>query len=249
MKKLSIILVALVLMGAMTHEHAEHTPTSQQAIKLSVLEVQDKLVRIKLTDKDQAPVTLNDLKEVHTQKIHLLIIDDGLQDYTHTHPKPTQTPGEYEFEWSPVRANAHYRIWADLTPINQSQEFVMAELTKGPKQAIIRKDSFESVVNGLTFKLTLDKNMGKITVIDADGKPFKKLEPVMGAFAHIVAFSDNFKTVIHAHPMGDEPKNPTDRGGPELQFHMEPLKPGFVKIFAQVVVNGQELFVPFGIQT
>ena len=58
---------------------------------------------------------------------------------------------------------------------------------------------------------------------------------------------DDFRTVTHVHPMGKEPTNAGDRGGPELMFHLEPSKPGFVKLFAQVKVGGKEIFVPFGV--
>jgi hypothetical protein len=67
----------------------------------------------------------------------------------------------------------------------------------------------------------------------------------MGSFAHIVVFSEDMKTVVHIHRMGDEPSKETDRGGPELEIHMEPKKAGFVKIFAQIKIKGKELFVPF----
>jgi len=69
----------------------------------------------------------------------------------------------------------------------------------------------------------------------------------MAAYAHIVGFSEDLKSVIHVHPMGIEPAKDTDRGGPELDFHLEPSSPGFVKLFAQVKLNGKELFIPFGI--
>lgn len=70
------------------------------------------------------------------------------------------------------------------------------------------------------FKLEFDNKslivnqavMGKIFITDATNKPVKNLEPVMGAFAHIVGFYDVFKTVAHVHPMGIEPTQASDRG-------------------------------------
>ncbi len=47
--------------------------------------------------------------------------------------------------------------------------------------------------------------------------------------------------------MGKEPIKTSERGGPELQFHVEPNKAGFIKLFAQVQINGKTLFVPFGV--
>ena len=39
------------------------------------------------------PGTLDDLSEVHTRKIHLLIIDGSFVDYHHEHPVPTGAAG------------------------------------------------------------------------------------------------------------------------------------------------------------
>ena len=65
---------------------------------------------------DDQPVTLNDLKEAHTQKVHLLIVDDSLTDYHHIHPEATKEPGVYQFEWTP-KAKGSYKRWADLVPV------------------------------------------------------------------------------------------------------------------------------------
>lgn len=63
--------------------------------------------------------------------------------------------------------------------------------------------------------------------------------------AHIVGFADDYRSVLHVHPMGVR-ADPSERGGPRLDFHIEPAKPGFVKLFAQVRIGGKDLFAPFG---
>lgn len=237
-------------------------PQAPQTIKLNIHKIEKKgnkkLVTIQLLKiKDDTPVTLNDLKEIHTQKIHLLIIDDSLEDYSHIHPKALSNPGLYEFEWNPKK-QGNYRIWADLLPIDTDiQEYVVTDLTFNTKikSEINRTVLMENTIEGYNFKLSFDNNnliagkptMGKITITDSKGNPVKNLEPVMGAFAHIVRFSDDLKTIVHIHPMGEEPSKLTDRGGPELQFHIEPETVGFIKLFIQVNIEGKELFVPFGI--
>lgn len=251
------------VMDHSAHGDAAKGKASESSIKLSVPKVEDKgdkkVVQIKLTKtKDDSPVPLDNLKEVHTQKIHLLIIDDSLEDYSHIHPKPTKEVGVYAFEWNPTKKNANYRVWADLFPLDtNAQEYAIADLTtsQGSKAEINRTASMQSTVEGLTFKLTFGSPdlqagkaaMGKIVITDDKGNPVKSLEPIMGSFAHIVGFGDDLKNVVHIHPMGTEPTKDTDRGGPELQFHIEPEKAGFIKMFAQVKVNGKELFAPFGL--
>jgi len=245
---------ACAMEGMSSSEH----PT----IKLTINKVEDegdhKLVKIKLTKiKDNQPVTLDDLKEVHTQKIHLLIIDSGLKDYTHVHPKPSDEPGVYEFSWKP-NTKGHYRIWADLVPIaSDKQEFAIADLTKEnkTKTQIDKTVSFNSTVDGMNFKLSFDTDklivgkasMGKIIVTDSKGKPVKDLQVLMGTFAHIVCFGEDFKSIIHIHPMGAEPTEVTALGGPEIDFHIEPMHAGFIKLFAQVLVKDKEVYAPFGL--
>ncbi|CZF99763.1 hypothetical protein [Legionella pneumophila] len=238
----------------------ENTPTIQLEVQKIIDKKDKKLVFVKLTDiKSNKPITFNDLTEIHTKKFHLLIIDNHLIDYSHVHPEETATPGIYQFEWQPNFKNATYRAWADLLPTNTNkQEYATADLTS--PQTVTRtmnpihhRTVLESTVNGYQFKLTFNKMpllagkpaMGEIDVTDSKGHPVRTLEPIMGAYAHIVGFNEDFKTVIHVHPMGKEPANSTERGGPQLQFHIEPNKAGFIKMFAQVQIDGKVLYAPF----
>lgn len=69
----------------------------------------------------------------------------------------------------------------------------------------------------------------------------------MGAFAHIVGFYDDFQSVVHVHPMGEEPISSKQRGGPDLSFHIEPEKTGYLKLYVQLRRNEQDIFIPFGL--
>jgi hypothetical protein len=86
-----------------------------------------------------------------------------------------------------------------------------------------------------------------VKVTGPDGREFSKLEPVMGAFAHMVAFPTDLGSVTHVHPMGAEPKTNAERGGPELSFHVEADKPGFQKFFLQTQIGGKEKYAAFGL--
>ncbi len=68
------------------------------------------------------------------------------------------------------------------------------------------------------------------------------------SFAHLVGFNEDKETVLHMHPIGPPISNEKERGGPELEFKIYATKPGFVRIFAQVQVEGRSVFVPFGFQ-
>jgi hypothetical protein len=178
-----------------------------------------------------------------------------LTDYHHIHPKKTDTPGVYIFDWSP-KTKGSYKMWADVHPKNGVQEYAHVDLTTGSISKTVEHDIVkESTVDDYTFTISFEKDslkpgepaMGEINITDKNGNPVKDLQPVMGAFAHIVGFSDDLKTVVHVHPMGKEPSKNTDRGGPTLSFHIEPKHSGFIKLFAQVNIKGKEIFAPFGL--
>jgi hypothetical protein len=216
-------------------------------------------VRIKIARNDGRPVVFDDLLVVHTQRIHLLIQDHSLGDYHHAHPTPTGTPGEYGFTFTPKRPGS-YRIWADVVPGWSSiQEYLITDI--GSQRAGGRIENRETTrratVDGLTFELSFypqDKSLrvgesviGRISVTGADGAAFTQLEPIMGAFAHLVGFNEDGRTVVHIHPMGNEPTRPGDRGGPTLEFKYYPAAAGFTRLYCQVNIGGESKFAPFGV--
>ena len=203
------------------------------------------------------PVTLDQLIETHARKIHLLIVDQSLVDYHHEHPQPTDTPGDYAFEFTPTKPGAYY-AWADLRPLPfglQEYDKTVVAGTGEPEPVSDKKTRLISDSNGLHFELSLEKGeikAGEVTNaklrVTRNGKGFTQLEPVMNAFAHLVGFHEDGETVLHMHPTGAPIMNESDRGGPVLEFKIFATKPGFTRLFAQVQVDGQQVFAPFGIQ-
>jgi hypothetical protein len=217
-------------------------------------------VTIDLSRRDGSPVVSRDLLVMHTQRIHLLIVDPTLEDYHHEHPAPTTKPGEYVFSFTPKRAGP-YRIWADLVPADSCiQKYVTVDLPSDEKGGAIgdRSTVLSTEFDGIQFKLDFDTKgksirarepvLGHLTVTNiSDGAPVTRLEPVMGAFAHLVGFFDDYQTVIHVHPAGPEPADDHEHGGPVLPFYLYAPKPGFMKFYAQVRVDGADRFVPFSL--
>lgn len=255
-------------MTGMSHDAMGHggdkmeAMAAQNTVKLSLepaaaLEA-GKLTQVTLrlnTIADGRPLSLDGLKEAHTKRLHLLVIDPSLSDYHHIHPVAGKNPGEYTFDFTPLK-NDSYRVWADVIPAaTGKQEYVRTDMGMSAKEkaSINKSTSMIATVEGYTFTLSLDGEpkagtpvMGSVTVAK-DGQPFTQLEPVMGAFAHVVGFTEDYNSVLHVHPMGKEPSSDAERGGPKLEFHIEPEKAGFVKLFAQVRIGGKDIYAPFGI--
>lgn len=215
-------------------------------------------IKVRLARGDQSPVLKDDLMVMHTQPIHLLIEDPSLGDYHHEHPVPTSVPGEYAFSFTPKKTSP-YRIWADIVPMATGvQELPFVDLPSpgvaGPVKD--KASTFTSTAGGLTFALTLANGNHvppraeqvcsmNVTITEADGKPATRLEPVMNAFAHLVGFYNDYSTVVHVHPGGGDVLTTEARGGPTLPFKFFPPKPGFIRFYCQVMVNGEMIFAPF----
>ncbi len=215
-------------------------------------------VKVRLAKGNSAPVLHDDLMVMHTQPIHLLIEDPSLGDYHHEHPVATGTPGEYAFSFTP-RLSSPYRIWADIVPVETGvQELPFTDLLSNgaPGPVKDKASSFSSTAGGLLFDIKLaggnhippranQVTTLNVTISKPDGTPVTGLEPVMNAFAHLVGFYGDYNTVVHVHPGGGDVLTTEARGGPTLSFNVFPPKPGFIRFYCQVSVNGEMLFAPF----
>jgi Heavy metal binding domain len=214
-------------------------------------------LRIRLFFLDSGePVTLEDLEETHTRKIHLLISDVSETDYHHEHPVPAGN-GEYTFSFTPHRPDT-YRVWADLLPARtRVQQYSVADIpSTTPRQGKLAENDLENrhaEIDGYKFDLSFEKELirerdtvaGKLRVTSPDGQPCNKLEVVMGAFGHFVGFGDDFGTVLHLHPTGPLITDTAARGGPELPFYFRSNATGVFRLFAQVKIEGKDFFPRF----
>jgi hypothetical protein len=212
--------------------------------------------RLYLTNLLGEPILATDLREVHTQKIHLLIVDESLSDYHHEHPEQNGKPGQYDFSFTSQKPGP-YRVWADVQPyLTGLQEYAPAriEAATSSERLADTTEKLTAAANDLYYKLsfksapkTNEPVAGTLRIMKADGTPVTGLEPVMGAFSHLVAFHADGKTVLHIHPKTAHRLTNADRGGPELEFQFCAPKPGFFRLFAQVQIAGEQKFAPFGV--
>jgi hypothetical protein len=215
---------------------------------------------ITLKTSSGKPIAPEDLLVMHTRKLHLLIADPTLTDYQHVHPEPARTPGDWVFHFTP-RFPGAYRIFADFTPVATGRGlYANADLdvaapapgsSLAPKpQALPNSWSFES--DGYRFELqpsvpvihTRQPVDLKFFVTKLDGSAVP-MEPVMGAFAHLVAFDDTRSGFAHLHPMETDLLKPPDAVRPTFTFKITIPNPGHYVIWSQVNLGGRELFAPF----
>ncbi len=202
------------------------------------------------------PLQSNDLKNVHTREVHALVIDPQLADYTHAHPEEIDVPGEYTFKMTP-QTNCTYRLWADVTPQKGTQEYAVVDIpgVEGCGTVAIDKvEKSDAAVAGYKVAMKIDGALGvgrnatlTFDITNEAGEAVSALEPLMGAYAHVVGFYDDYRTIGHIHPMGAEPKTDEDRGASPLMFHFKPERAGYVRLYMQIRVDGKEVLFPFGV--
>lgn len=195
-----------------------------------------------------------DLAVAHTQKLHLLIVDPTLSDYQHIHPVPARWNGDWEFDFKPERPGA-YRVFADFTPM-ATQRGLYASVdfeVPGEVANVVQTINTTVQVDNLNFELVLPGRFRagqsadlllRIQRAGTEKKPVP-LQPVMGAFAHVVAFDEQRSGFAHLHPQQTDLSQPPDPMKPELSFKVLIPKPGRYVIWAQVKLVEKETFVPF----
>lgn len=203
------------------------------------------------------PITPDDLLVVHTQKLHLLVIDPALSDYQHLHPQPGKNAGEWEFVFTPRRTGL-YRIFADFTPaatargLYASADLKVDALSSEGMETVPIANNRTYEENGYTFELQTTVEPWKagrmidltFIVSRRDGGPVT-LQPVMGAFAHLVAFDVARSGYAHLHPNEIDLTLALDPRRPLLTFKLTIPRPGRYVIWSQVILGGREVFAPF----
>lgn len=199
------------------------------------------------------PIAPEDLLVVHTRPLHLLVIDPSLQDYQHVHPAPTGNPGEWSFTFTP-RFGGTYRVFADFTPVATNRGlYANTELeVSGPAPAIHAPTNARvNEIHGYAFQLTSAtpiraRQPADLTFSITRGRDERvPMELVMGAFAHLVAFDESRSGFAHLHPAESDPTQAPDATQPTLHFKITIPAAGKYVIWAQVILAGQEMFVPF----
>jgi len=209
-----------------------------------------------LTTFSGKPIAPEDLLVVQTKPIHLLIVDPSLDDYQHVHPVAGRRPGEWSFQFHP-RFGGTYRIFADFTPVATSRGlYSETELAvdgpPNPVRAGTQTPSWRAQAAGFDFALDPDAlplragvpaNL-RLVVTRPGGGPVP-IEPIMGAFAHLVAFDTERSGFAHIHPNETDLSRRPDPRTPAFTFKVTIPSAGRYVIWSQVNLGGAETYAPF----
>jgi len=233
-----------------THKHTEYKATNltmEIASCSPVISGQECQISLRLLGENGKALSDADLRETHTKKLHLMLVDDSLNDYHHIHPEYDEKTGCFVANFTPQMQNG-YSAWSDFQ-LQTGEAFVLKnQLPVARDYHIPPAISHSNFASADGFNMDISANpplqSGKdstlvLRITDAEGNP-AKLQEIMGASGHLVAFSKDKKDYIHCHPMEEVSKNG------ELVFHVAPTNEGFGKFFLGIKVDGREATIPFG---
>jgi len=202
-------------------------------------------VTVQLTDAYGAAVS--DFEIVHEKKLHLVIVREGLDKFTHIHPEPG--PQGTMVTAMTFPEGGTYYFYADFTPRDGQAVTLMAELRiEGEASPAPPLDPY---VPGMvqTGELLADVGVSQtqglhqisFSLKDLSEAPITDLQPYLGAMGHLVILSADGQHYVHAHP--------ADGGDPAtVAFNVVFPGPGIYKGWGEFQRGGAVLVVPVVMQ-
>jgi hypothetical protein len=169
--------------------------------------------------KTGAPVRQFEI--VHEKLFHLFIVSQDLQYFAHVHP---EFGGDAVFRLrTTLPKPGTYRLLADFYPTGGTPQLTPKTITTAgyetPLEAAIPRlapDLAPKDAENLRAELKLDPPQplaGKKTMLFVHLTPAEGLEKYIGAWAHLLAVSNDLVDTIHDHPF-------IANGGPDMQFNI-----------------------------
>ncbi len=224
-------------------------PVRMELISLAELEDGDMEVRLELRGPDGRPLLPHQIAITHTERIHLMLVEEGLAHYHHIHPQPEGDSGVYRATFTPKATQ--YRYFAEFVPV-RTRTLAIADGKLDLKKAMsqpdstlatkVRTENLQISVQGTEAPVRRNRDTTlTINLKDAAGDP-PDLEVIMGAYAHVVAFEESLSGYAHMHPLNPDPRMDD---GLEMDFLFHPTRSGRHRVWVQIKLDGVEHYIPF----
>jgi hypothetical protein len=232
----------------MPHDHMMMGAAGQLMVKTEPAEIKPgQPTKLSMMVHDTAGAMVMSFDTIHEKKVHLIIVRDGLEFFSHVHPDLDAMGGlttEFTFPTPGL-----YRLYADQKPAGKPQAVALATLTvpgtAPPKPVLTPNVPGDVTTDSLKAKIAIDKaaagSMGRVTfaLFDRTDKPITDLQPYLGAMGHLVIISEDGKDYVHAHPVEGAAAS-----GP-ISFDAHFPKAGLYGGWGQFQRGGAVLTVPF----
>jgi hypothetical protein len=189
---------------------------------------------------------VKDFAVVHEERVHLVIVRDGLDHFAHIHPA-ADAKGDLTVTHT-FPAGGKYRLFADYTPTGGGHATATASLSVGgdspPAPALtpdvpgeVAGDGLRATVSAAPLKAGSPARVS-FALRDDRGGP-AGLEPYMGELGHLMFVGAGTGRYVHVHPVGGD----AARGTVEFEAHFP--EPGLYKGWGQFKQDGRVRVVPF----
>jgi hypothetical protein len=189
---------------------------------------------------------VKDFETIHEEKVHLVIVRDGLDHFAHIHPTVDANGNLTVAHTFPV--GGKYRLFADYAPMGGEHATAAGTLSVGGKSETapklvedapgdIEADGILATVSASPLKTGL---LVRVTfALKSQGGQPAGLESYMGELGHLMFIGANSDEYVHVHPLGGE----AAQGTVEFEAHFP--KPGLYKGWGQFKHSGDVRVVPF----
>src|SRR5579872_3430175 len=204
---------------------------------------QDLRIEIRVADpKSAEPV--KHFQIIHEKPIHLFIVSQDLQYFAHVHPE-LGADGVFRLDTRLPKPGT-YKLLADFYPEGGTPQLISDVVTTaGYKGSLIdsvakpEPDLAAKHSQNLDVELFLDPEQplaGKKTMLFFRLSPAEGIEPYLGAWAHLLAASDDLVDTIHDHPIYFS-KAPDGR--PQVQFNLFFPRQAMYRVWVQIQRQGK----------
>ncbi|HEX5228988.1 MAG TPA: heavy metal-binding domain-containing protein [Bryobacteraceae bacterium] len=192
--------------------------------------------------KDRA---VKDFQIVHEKLFHMFVVSQDLKFFVHDHPV-LQPDGDFLFSLAFPKPGM-YRVLGDFYPDGATPQLIAKTVIvpgAPPPTAVPPRDYSTKQAENLQVEMTTDPPQpiaAQRTLIYFKLSPADGIEKYIGAWAHMLAASDDLIDLIHTHPFIAD-------GGPQLEFNMEFPRARTYRVWVQFqrkgVVNTAHFDIP-----
>jgi len=164
-------------------------------------------LRLIVRDREKPKDVFKQFERAHEEFMHLVIVRDDLREFAHEHPT-LGGDGAFAMRYQ-FKSAGEYHLFADVAPRNAGSQVLMAKLkvagkTSAPASFEPRPTTQE--IDGLRIELKTRAVPAKHTTeVAFTVEPATRLQPYLGARAHLIGIHQDALTFVHAHP--DESKS------------------------------------------
>lgn len=189
------------------------------------------------------PVT--NFQPVHEKLFHMFVVSEDLQFFVHDHPR-FQPDGNFVYDIAFPKPGM-YRVLGDFYPDGATPQLIAKTIIvpgAPPPPVKLARDYSTKNAENMQVALTTDPPQplaGQKTILYFRLSSAEGLEKYLGAWAHMLAGSDDLIDLIHTHPLVAD-------GGPQVEFSLVFPRARVYRLWVQFqrkgVVNTAHFDVP-----